>query len=104
MFLVVAGPAGAASRNCTALTSLNNKLSSIDTSGKNFRASQFEDVGDEFHSAARKAKGKLKTALNNLGDVYETIGGGDISDLAELGSSKYGKAMKTFVKQSVTCA
>ncbi|MFI5047557.1 MAG: hypothetical protein ACHQIG_10885 [Acidimicrobiia bacterium] len=104
LLLGVMGPAGAASTNCATLKSLQNKLDSIDTSGKNFKVSQFSGVGDAFHSAAKKAKRKLKSALNNLGDTYESIGSGNISDLQDLSSSRYTKSLKAFAKASVNCA
>lgn len=100
--LLVAPGAGAASRNCAALTSLNSKLSSLDTSGKDL--GQFKTVATEFKSAAKKSKGKLKSALNNLGGLYSSIGGGDISDLSKLSTSSYSKSLKTFIKATVGCS
>jgi hypothetical protein len=35
---------------------------------------------------------------------YDAIGGGNVSDLADLGSSRYQKAYKTFLKASISCA
>ena len=104
LLLGLMGSAGAASTNCGSMKTLQTKLDSIDTSGKSFKASQFSDVGDAFHKAAKTAKGKLKTSLNNLGSIYNTIGGGNISDLQDLSSSKYSSSLKTFLAATVSCS
>jgi len=104
LLLGVMGSAGAASSNCASMKSLQTKLDSIDTSGKNFKASQFSDVGSAFQKAAKTAKGKLKTALNNLGNIYNTIGGGNLSSLQDLSTTKYTNSLKTFISASVACA
>ena len=96
--LLLAPGAGAASTNCKALTSLQSKLDELNP--KNLDG--YHDVGDEFHSAAKKAKGKLKSALDDLGDTYDSIG--NLSDLQDLSTSGYAKSFKTYIKAAVNCA
>ena len=100
--LGLTGTAHAASKNCAALKSLQNKLDNIDTSGKNL--TKFKDVAGEFRSAAAKAKGKLKSALNTLGTIYSSIGGGNLNDLSKLSGKSYSNALKTFTAASITCS
>jgi hypothetical protein len=99
--LFVAPAAGAVSKNCKALNSLDAQLKALDASaGKDL--SQFKDVGDKFHAAAKQAKGKLKSALNSLGNTYGDIS--SLTDLAKLANVPNGKAFKTFITAEVKCA
>ena len=102
--LVLAPSAGAASSTCKSLKTLQRKLDAVDLTGQRFKASQFSDVGDAFHSAAKKAKSNVKSALNTIGDVYDAIGDGGITGLSSLGSAKYGSASRTFSQALVNCA
>ena len=104
--LVVLSPtagaaAPAASKACSTLATLQEELDDVDPSDQeSFDSDTFQDVGDAFHKAAKKAPKDVKSALKTLGDVYEAMGDGDgpveaLQEYAE-NSQKFTKAVTKF--------
>lgn len=108
--LLVAPPAGAASskaKTCKTLRQIDKELSKVDIQDQDaFDTDAYSEVGDAFHSAARKAKGKLKSALNTIGDVYDDLG--DSDNYAEVltsfgrNSSRWTRAIGTYTSHLAT--
>jgi hypothetical protein len=104
--LTVLAPAASASapavsKTCKSLNTLNKKLAKINPSdSKDLEFGALGDIGSAFHKAAKSAPPKLKSALNTIGDVYESMGdAGSVSGaLAAYGKNgqKYTKAFQTF--------
>jgi hypothetical protein len=108
--LVLAPTAGAASSNaktCKTLRQLDQDLSSVDIEDENdFDQEAFAEIGDAFHDASRKAKGKLKSALNSIGDVYDDLGDSDnyVEAIQSFGRNgeKWTKAFGIYATQLAT--
>jgi hypothetical protein len=104
--LLVAPGAGAArapttTKACRTLTALQNDLNDVDPSDSEaFDAGAFEEIGDAFHDAARKAPKQLKSALGTLGDFYEDLSNADssVEALQEYGErgEEFSKAITKF--------
>ena len=89
------------SKACKSLNRLQSDLADVDPSdADSFDADAFEEVGDAFHSAARKAPRQVKSALTTLGDFYEDLSNADssVEALQEYGrgGEKFSKALTKF--------
>jgi hypothetical protein len=99
--LLVAPDAGAVraprtTKACKSLTALQNDLNDVDPSdSKAFDAGAFEEIGDAFHDAAKKAPKQVKRALGTLGDFYEDLSNADSSVEA---LQEYGERGEDFSK------
>jgi MinD-like ATPase involved in chromosome partitioning or flagellar assembly len=89
-----AAPAANSAKFCKAIQDID--LDSANVSSLSDAKKQYKALASKLKSAAKNAPSNVKTATNNLANLYSALGGGDISALSKLQTSGYSKSVSTF--------